>query len=113
MKNPSTTSGPKKITTKVIATMKKNGSRIACLTAYDYITARLLDQSGIDLILVGDSLGMVFQGQETTLPVTLDEIIYHAKTVVRGVIGQWSSLICHLCPIRQMMKKDSEMRVAS
>jgi 3-methyl-2-oxobutanoate hydroxymethyltransferase len=85
MKNPSTTSGPKKITTKVIATMKKNGSRIACLTAYDYITARLLDQSGIDLILVGDSLGMVFQGQETTLPVTLDEIIYHAKTVVRGV----------------------------
>jgi 3-methyl-2-oxobutanoate hydroxymethyltransferase len=65
--------------------MKKDRTRIACLTAYDYITARLLDQSGIDLILVGDSLGMVFQGQETTLPVTLDEMIYHAKTVVRGV----------------------------
>jgi len=85
MKNSSTTSGPKKITTKVIASMKKAGTRIACLTAYDYITARLLDQAGVDLILVGDSLGMVFQGQETTLPVTLDEMIYHAKSVVRGV----------------------------
>jgi 3-methyl-2-oxobutanoate hydroxymethyltransferase len=85
MKNPTTTSGPKKITTKVIATMKINGTRIACLTAYDFITARLLDQSGVDLILVGDSLAQVFQGQETTLPVTLDEMIYHAKTVVRGV----------------------------
>jgi 3-methyl-2-oxobutanoate hydroxymethyltransferase len=85
MKNSSTTSGPKKITTKIIATMKKSGTRIACLTAYDFITARLLDQAGVDLILVGDSLGMVFQGQQTTLPVTLDEMIYHAKTVVRGV----------------------------
>ena len=85
MKNSSTTSGPKKVTTKTIAAMKNNGINIACLTAYDYITARLLDQSGIDLILVGDSLGMVFQGQQTTLPVTLDEMIYHAKTVVRGV----------------------------
>ncbi|RPI00583.1 MAG: 3-methyl-2-oxobutanoate hydroxymethyltransferase [Ignavibacteriae bacterium] len=85
MKNASTTSGPKKVTTKVIAAMKKDGKRIACLTAYDFLTARLLDQAGIDLILVGDSLGMVFQGQETTLPVTLDEMIYHAKTVVRGV----------------------------
>jgi len=79
MKNSSKTSGPKKITTKVIAAMKKDGSRIACLTAYDYITARLLDQSGIDLILVGDSLGNVFQGQETTLPVTLDEMIYQCE----------------------------------
>jgi 3-methyl-2-oxobutanoate hydroxymethyltransferase len=85
MKNSSTTSGPKKVTTKTIAEMKNNNARIACLTAYDYITARLLDQAGIDLILVGDSLGMVFQGHETTLPVTLDEMIYHAKTVVRGV----------------------------
>jgi len=80
-----TTSGPKKITTKVIAGMKKEGKRIACLTAYDYITARLLDQAGVDIILVGDSLGMVFQGYETTLPVTLDEMIYHAKAVVRAV----------------------------
>jgi len=85
MKNSSTTSGPKKVTTKVIGAMKKGKKRIACLTAYDYLTAHLLDQAGIDLVLVGDSLGMVFQGQETTLPVTLDEMIYHAKTVVRGV----------------------------
>jgi 3-methyl-2-oxobutanoate hydroxymethyltransferase len=85
MKNSSTTSGPKRVTTKVIAAMKKDGIRIACLTAYDYLTARLLDQADIDLILVGDSLGMVFQGHETTLPVTLDEMIYHAKTVVRAV----------------------------
>ncbi len=79
------TSGPKKVTTKVIALMKKENQPIACLTAYDYLTARLLDQAGVDLILVGDSLGMVFQGHETTLPVTLDEMIYHAKAVVRGV----------------------------
>jgi len=85
MKSSSTTSGPKRITTKVIAAMKQEGRRIACLTAYDFITARLLDQAGVDLILVGDSLGMVFQGHETTIPVTLDEMIYHAKTVVRGV----------------------------
>ncbi len=85
MKISTTTSGPKRITTKVIASMKDRRQPIACLTAYDFITARLLDQAGIDLILVGDSLGMVFQGHETTIPVTLDEIIYHAKTVVRGV----------------------------
>jgi 3-methyl-2-oxobutanoate hydroxymethyltransferase len=85
MKNSSTTSGPKKVTTKVIAAMKKEKKHIASLTAYDFLTARLLDQAGVDLILVGDSLGMVFQGHETTLPVMLDEMIYHAKAVVRGV----------------------------
>ncbi|MEX2090317.1 MAG: 3-methyl-2-oxobutanoate hydroxymethyltransferase, partial [Bacteroidota bacterium] len=78
-------SGPKKITTKVIASMKQEGKKIACLTAYDFLTARFLDQAGVDLILVGDSLGMVFQGHETTIPVTLEEMMYHAKTVVRGV----------------------------
>lgn len=85
MNNTANTSGPKKITTKIIAAMKKDGVRIACLTAYDFITARLLDQAGVDLLLVGDSLGMVFQGHQTTIPVTLDEMIYHAKTVVRAV----------------------------
>ena len=85
MKTSNTTSGPKKITTRVIADMKKHNERIACLTAYDFLTARLLDQSGVDLLLVGDSLGMVFQGHETTISVTLDEMMYHAKTVVRGV----------------------------
>jgi 3-methyl-2-oxobutanoate hydroxymethyltransferase len=85
MKNAAVTSGPKKVTTKVIGRMKQEGSRIACLTAYDFLTARFLDQAGIDLVLVGDSLGMVFQGLETTLPVTLDEMIYHTKSVVRAV----------------------------
>jgi 3-methyl-2-oxobutanoate hydroxymethyltransferase len=80
-----TTSGPKRVTTKVIAKMNSDGERIACLTAYDFLTARLLDQAGVDIVLVGDSLGMVFQGHETTIPVTLDEMIYHAKAVVRGV----------------------------
>lgn len=65
--------------------MKQKGVKIAALTAYDYITASLLDRAGIDLILVGDSLGNVFQGHDTTLPVTMDEMIYHTKAVTRGV----------------------------
>lgn len=85
MKQVSDISGPKRVTTRTIAEMKRKGQPIACLTAYDFITARLLDRAGIDLALVGDSLGMVFQGQETTISVTLDEMIYHSKTVVRGV----------------------------
>jgi 3-methyl-2-oxobutanoate hydroxymethyltransferase len=85
MKDSTITSGPKRVTTRVIAEMKQEGNKIACLTAYDFITARLLDQVMVDIILVGDSLGMVFQGHETTIPVTLDEMIYHAKAVVRGV----------------------------
>ncbi len=85
MKQSSDISGPKRVTTRTIAEMKKSGQPIACLTAYDFLTARLLDRAGVDLILVGDSLGNVFQGQETTIPVTLDEMIYHAKAVIRGV----------------------------
>jgi 3-methyl-2-oxobutanoate hydroxymethyltransferase len=79
------TAPAKRITTKVLLQMKKNGEKIAMLTAYDYMTAKLLDESGIDIILVGDSLGNVFQGLETTLPVTLDEMIYHTKVVRRAV----------------------------
>jgi 3-methyl-2-oxobutanoate hydroxymethyltransferase len=75
----------KKITTKSISLLKKKGIKISALTAYDFITARILDQSGIDLILVGDSLSNVFQGNETTLPVTMDEMIYHTKAVTKGV----------------------------
>lgn len=75
----------KRITTKVIVDMKVRGEKISALTAYDYIIASMLDESGIEVILVGDSLGNVFQGQETTLPVTVDEIIYHTKAVRKGV----------------------------
>jgi len=85
MKQSSDISGPKRVTTRTIAELKARKQPIACLTAYDFITARLLDRAGVDLVLVGDTLGVVFQGQETTISVTLDEMIYHAKTVVRGV----------------------------
>lgn len=65
--------------------MKQSGERIAMLTAYDYLVARYLDQVGIDIILVGDSLGNVVHGYDTTLPVTVDDMIYHAKAVKRAV----------------------------
>src|SRR5436305_10192228 len=65
--------------------MKKRGEKIAALTAYDYPTARLLDESGIDIILVGDSVGMVVLGYEDTTEVTLDEMLHHTRAAARGV----------------------------
>ncbi len=76
---------PRVMTTKRVMMMKRTGEKIAMLTAYDYLVARYLDQVGIDIILVGDSLGNVVQGHETTLPVTVDDMIYHAKAVKRAV----------------------------
>jgi 3-methyl-2-oxobutanoate hydroxymethyltransferase len=75
----------KRITTKALVLLKKKGIKISALTAYEYITAKLIDEAGIELILVGDSLSNVFQGNETTLPVTMDEMIYHTKAVAKGV----------------------------
>ena len=74
-----------KITTHSLQEMKSNGEKIAMLTAYDYSFAKLLDAANIDILLVGDSASNVMAGHETTLPITLDEMIYHAKSVVRGV----------------------------
>jgi 3-methyl-2-oxobutanoate hydroxymethyltransferase len=74
-----------RVTIHTIQQMKERGEKIAVLTAYDATFARLFDEAGADVLLVGDSLGMVIQGQETTLPVTLDEMIYHCRAVVRGV----------------------------
>lgn len=66
------------------ANMKEKNEKISMITAYDYYSARLAEEAGIDMILVGDSLGMVFQGQENTLPVTVEEMIYHTKAVKKG-----------------------------
>ena len=73
-----------KVTIHTLRQMKERGEKIAMLTAYDATFARLLDEAGADVLLVGDSLGMVVQGHETTLPVTLEEIAYHCRAVVRG-----------------------------
>jgi 3-methyl-2-oxobutanoate hydroxymethyltransferase len=77
----------KKNTVLTLCKYKKEGRPIACVTAYDATMARLVASTGVDVILVGDSLGVVFQGHETTLPVTLDEMIYHCRAVVRGAGG--------------------------
>jgi 3-methyl-2-oxobutanoate hydroxymethyltransferase len=75
----------KKVTTHVLQEMKRNGEKISMLTAYDFTMARILDESGIDILLVGDSASNVMAGHETTLPITLNEIIYHAAGVIRAV----------------------------
>lgn len=73
-----------RVTTRTLSAMRARGEAITMLTAYDYPTAKLLDLSGVDCLLVGDSLAMVVQGHETTLSVTLDQMIYHAEMVARG-----------------------------
>jgi len=73
------------VTTRRLLDMKQGGEKISVLTAYDYTMARILDRAGVDVILVGDSASNVFSGHSTTLPITIDEMIYHAKAVVRGV----------------------------
>ena len=75
----------KRVTTKSVVEMKANGEKISMLTAYDYTFAKLLDSAGIDVILVGDSASKVMAGHENTLPITLDQMIYHASSVIRGV----------------------------
>jgi 3-methyl-2-oxobutanoate hydroxymethyltransferase len=74
-----------KITVPKIIGMKQKGEKIVCLTAYDWLLASLLDSAGMDIVLVGDSAAMVFAGHETTLPMTLDQMVYHTRAVSRGV----------------------------
>lgn len=74
----------KRVTTHVVQAMKNRGEKIAMLTAYDFSMARILDEAGIDILLVGDSASNVMAGHETTLPITLDQMIYHAQSVVRA-----------------------------
>ena len=74
----------KRITTNTLQKMKSAGQKISMLTAYDYSFGSLIDAAGIDVILVGDSASNVMAGHETTLPITLDQMIYHAASVIRG-----------------------------
>ena len=74
----------KPVTVPALQSLKNRGEKITMLTAYDYTFARLMDEAGVEVLLVGDSLGMVVQGHEDTLPVTLEEIIYHTKAVKRA-----------------------------
>jgi len=74
----------KRVTTKTLQEMKSNGEKISMLTAYDFSMAQMVDEAGIDVILVGDSASNVMAGHETTLPITLDQMIYHASSVIRG-----------------------------
>ena len=73
------------MTTHRLLEMKQKGEKIAMLTAYDFTSARILDEAGIDIILVGDSAANVMAGHETTLPITIDQMIYHAQSVMRAV----------------------------
>ena len=75
----------KKITTNTLQKMKENGEKISMLTAYDFSLARIVDSAGVEVILVGDSASNVIAGHETTLPITLDQMIYHGASVVRGI----------------------------
>jgi len=75
----------KRVTTNTLSEMKQNGEKISMLTAYDFTLAKIIDAAGIDVILVGDSASNVMAGYETTLPITLDQMIYHAASVVRAV----------------------------
>jgi len=90
-----------RITINQIKEMKQKGEKITMLTAYDYSTAKIVDEAGIPLILVGDSLGMVVLGYESTIPVTMDEMLHHTKAVVRGtkrtmVIGDMPFMTYHV-----------------
>ncbi|GMA63129.1 hypothetical protein GCM10025859_35690 [Alicyclobacillus fastidiosus] len=77
----------KKVTVRTLLNMKKSGERIAMMTAYDFPTANLLSDAGLHVLLIGDSLGMVVQGHDTTVPVTVDHMVYHTNMVSRGADG--------------------------
>jgi 3-methyl-2-oxobutanoate hydroxymethyltransferase len=87
----------KPLTVNDLAAMKKRGEKISCLTAYDASFSALIDKAGIDMMLVGDSLGMVVQGHKTTLPVTVNDMVYHTRCVSKArEDGRLSLPICRL-----------------
>jgi len=90
-----------RVTVNTIREMKQKGEKISMLTAYDYVTAQIIDEAGIHMILVGDSLGMVVLGYQTTIPVTLEVMLHHSKAVVRGtknalVVGDMPFMTYHV-----------------
>jgi len=90
-----------RVTVNKIKEMKEKGEKITMLTAYDYSTAKIIDEAGINMILVGDSLGMVVLGYQTTIPVTMEDMLHHSKAVVRGasnalVIGDMPFMTYHV-----------------
>ncbi len=87
--NKNSTGDMRPVTLTTLTEMKSKGEKIACLTAYDASFANLVDGAGTDLVLVGDSLGMVVQGHDTTVPVSVDDIIYHSRAVARGLRRAW------------------------
>ena len=89
-----TVDNKRKVTTSRLIEMKQRGEKIAMLTAYDYSMAKLIDEAGMDVILVGDSASNVMAGNMTTLPITLDQMIYHAKSVIKGV--QRALVVCDM-----------------
>ncbi|MCB9638572.1 MAG: 3-methyl-2-oxobutanoate hydroxymethyltransferase [Myxococcales bacterium] len=98
---------PRKITVRTLREMKSSGEKITMLTAYDATFARLLDEAGIEMLLVGDSLGMVVQGAENTLSVTLEEMIYHTRCVARGttramVVGDLPFMTYQISPAQAL-----------
>src|SRR5579862_9362964 len=82
---PNNKNDAKPVTLTALAKMRTEGTKIACLTAYDASFAALVDEAGVDVVLVGDSLGNVIQGHATTVPVTVDDIVYHTRNVARGL----------------------------
>ena len=105
----------KPLTTRTLSTMKRRGQKIVALTAYDYTAAQILDAAGVDLLLVGDTLGMVVLGHETTLPVTLDMMIHHTQAVVRGartalVVGDMPFLTYQVTPEQALENAGRLMR---
>jgi len=99
-----------KLTVPALKAMKVDGAKIAMVTAYDYTFARLLDEAGIDCLLVGDSLGMVIQGRENTLGVTLDQMIYHSHCVAKG--ARRAQVVCDLPFMSYQTSKEEAVRAS-
>jgi 3-methyl-2-oxobutanoate hydroxymethyltransferase len=99
-----------KLTVPQITAMKKSGKKIAMVTAYDYTFAKILDEAGVDILLVGDSLGMVIQGRKNTLGVTLDQMIYHTHCVAKG--AKRAHVVCDLPFLTYQTSKSDAIKTA-